>query len=381
MTSFEWYLFCGGTFFFMLALYVVIVRSKMFHALSQSLVYMDSPINRHVVNHCKRLKINYTPTFWAQNGTIQSILHVLLPNRYVSYTREILDLKDGGIIALDWATTGVAKLTESSPVLLLIPGLTGCAVSMSPICIEGIKKGFRCVVFNKRGHGGSKLKTARFQSFGDTSDLREAVQSARRRFPAAKLTMLGSSAGSGLLGCYLGNYGQDPLLAAAVAVSPGYSAKTFLGRQEGLPWIARKALLHGLKTVLRSHAEILKGVIDVDAALNANSLHEFEERVYCKMYGFDDLDEYWMHNDPGDRVALATIPFLCVNSKDDPIFNEGLIEIPYEMFRSNPNAMLVLTERGGHCGFWEGIKPESWIGKLSVDYLYTVLDYTSSNGY
>lgn len=41
------------------------------------------------------------------------------------YRREILTLKDGGEVALDWMDY---ECTEESPVILILPGLTGNCV-------------------------------------------------------------------------------------------------------------------------------------------------------------------------------------------------------------------------------------------------------------
>ncbi len=54
---------------------------------------------------------------------------------------------------------------------------------------------FRPVVFNKRGHGNSVLTIPKLQSFGDTSDIREAVVFINKQYPQAKMVAIGHSAG------------------------------------------------------------------------------------------------------------------------------------------------------------------------------------------
>ena len=372
-----WSVPLGLAYALVLVIVILLVYSR-YVATRPHLYYKDSPTNRYVLKHCERLTGKFTPTFWAPNGHLQTILVLIFPIRKASFTREILEMKDGGIVALDWATESTG-LHQSSPLLILLPGLAAVAKDLTPACKEGIKRRFRCVVLNKRGHGGSQLKTPKLQSFADPSDLREVVENLTRRYPDAKLTAFGSSVGGAVLSVYLGKFGKSTLLSAAVADSHGLTAKRFYELERSqLPFVYRTSLLNGQKEILRAHAEVLREVIDVQAALNADSMREYEDVVYRKMYGFKDLDEYWNHNDPFHIFGKISTPTLITRSKDDPLFVHTT-GIPVEVFKANPNTILALTERGGHCGFWEGVWPESWSSKVALDYIEAVLELESTN--
>lgn len=71
--------------------------------------------------------------------------------------REVLDLPDGGQLALDWLEDGCAS---NSPILLILPGLTGSSQAEYIRCLVKAvnRSGFRTVVFNNRGLGGIQLK-------------------------------------------------------------------------------------------------------------------------------------------------------------------------------------------------------------------------------
>lgn len=75
---------------------------------------------------------------------------------FVSH-REILSLKDGGEVALDWMDN---DCSDDSPVMLLLPGLTGASQSEYIKCLvtTACDIGARVVVFNNRGLGGVALK-------------------------------------------------------------------------------------------------------------------------------------------------------------------------------------------------------------------------------
>lgn len=75
----------------------------------------------------------------------------------INYRREMLTLKDGGEIALDWSEK---NCTDASPLILILPGLTGASQSEYINCFVTAASniGARVVVFNYRGMGGVALK-------------------------------------------------------------------------------------------------------------------------------------------------------------------------------------------------------------------------------
>lgn len=72
--------------------------------------------------------------------------------------RDILRLRDGGEVALDWRNP--AGATDETPVVIILPGLTGGSqtdyVKGLVFTCEG--SNIRAVVFNNRGIGGIPLK-------------------------------------------------------------------------------------------------------------------------------------------------------------------------------------------------------------------------------
>ena len=280
-------------------------------------------------------------------------------------------MKDKGVIALDWGITGIRTLHKSSPVLFVLPGLTGDASGATFICRLAVRNGFRPVVFNKRGHGASPLTTPKLQSFGDPSDFRQAVKYVRGRFPSSKLTAIGVSAGSAVLMSYLGEYGSSDYLTAAVALSPGYDAENLFSNCLKQPY--NFFLLYGLKRLLSRHAQALSKAVDIDLAMGSQTMAKFEENMYCKLYGYKDMEQYWEKNNPMRDIDDVTTPVLCINSTDDPVCVKE--NIPTDIFELYPNFMLATTDHGGHCGFLEHPNLESWAEKVAIEYLSAVLNF------
>lgn len=87
----------------------------------------------------------------------------------ILFCREILELSDGGEVALDWAIEceDSPSLEDNEntekPVLLILPGITGCSAHnyIKYLVRDGLMEGYRPVVFNQRGNGGIPLKVRR----------------------------------------------------------------------------------------------------------------------------------------------------------------------------------------------------------------------------
>ncbi len=340
----------------------------------------DSDLSRYILRNCERLSKPFVPPWWARNTHIQTILSTIHSHaKGVRFGREYLVLKDDGTVALDWAIMeepGGRDLRDDSPILIALPGLTGDASSVSFLCKTALRSGYRAVVFNKRGHGGSELTTPRLQSFGDPSDLRQVIQHLKAKYSSAKLTAVGGSAGSGLLASYLGEFGSSCYLEAAVCVCPAYDGETTFHRSIKQPY--NYFLMRILKKLVQRHAATLSGVIDLEYAMKSNTLLEFEERLYCRMYNYESMAQYWANNNPIRAVHNISIPVMCINSLDDPICVKA--NIPFEMFEELPNFMLVATKYGGHCGFLEAPDLEPWAEKLSVEYITSVCGFINETG-
>ena len=199
------------------------------------------------------------------------------------------------------------------------------------------------------------------------------------RYPDAKVAGIGYSAGSGVLSGYAAQYGEDCLFDVAVGLSPGYQAEK-LFTQPKFSKVYETFMVRQLKnTVVLPNLERLCQADGVSRKLllEAESLIDLEECLYSKVNGFETITDYWKVNDPIHAWGKLTVPFLCINSLDDPVCEKELI--PVEMFRKYPNTILITTERGGHCGFFEGLSAVSWSYDVALDFITTVFEYLDVN--
>ncbi|KAL8588128.1 hypothetical protein ACOMHN_059502 [Nucella lapillus] len=254
-----------------------------------SLHYRESALNSRLLSRCGLRHRVFSPAFWMTSSHVQTVLAACWPRggdgQEVTFQREYLQMRDKGVVALDWATTVQPRVKRKATVLLVLPPVTGDAHSVSTLCELATKRGFRTVVFNPRGHGNSVLTTAKLLNAADPSDMRQVVKYLRQRFPKSRLAAVAHGTGCGLLISYLGEFGSSALLSAGTCVSPCYdTVEKFSGPLRSLYDLAH---LLRLKWILLQHAKALSAVVDVKkAVLKAWSFRAYEEAVYCRMYNY-----------------------------------------------------------------------------------------------
>lgn len=115
----------------------------------------------------------------------------------LSFSREHLLLKDGGVVALDWAVGAVSAgmfwrkgsqwrterqpdgkaqggFAAMPPILLVIPQYRGgMTPHLKALCRQAMQRGFYVAVVHSRGTAGCLLTTARLTEFGDPADLEQ----------------------------------------------------------------------------------------------------------------------------------------------------------------------------------------------------------------
>ncbi|KAM9370570.1 protein ABHD15 [Phaethornis superciliosus] len=291
---------------------------------------------------------------WPQLQMLRQLLQ--LPHPEPSVSRELLQMPDTGLVALDWLvgprkTRSCSSGGGPSSVLLLIPNAAGKVTGgLLELGLRALEQGFIPVIFNRRGHNGCPLTTPRLQPFGDPGDLREAVTYLRCRHPSASLLAVSEGSGSGLLLAYLGESGSSSHLAAAACISPIFRGRDWF--EAGMPWLYEWPLLLHLKRGLSRYLGSLAEVVDVDVLLSSRSLRELEEALFCRTKSHPtSWETYWERNEPLRDADEAAVPVLCLCSTDDPVRGPPVPSLPLELFRTSPYFFLLLTPWGGHCGF------------------------------
>lgn len=337
------------------------------------LYFKDSALAAYLLKRCRLLNRKFDPPWWLRNGHVQTIIPYLFRTPATEFDREYLQMKDKGVVALDWVRHVQVHKRKQSTVLIVIPGITGNAISVSELCNLAAKKGFKPVVFNQRGYGSSVLTTPKILSIGDPNDLRQVVKYICGLYSKSLITMIGYGTGCSLLLSYLGEYGSSANIHAAACISPCFDYGDRFSR--GLNGIYDILYLFKLKVILSTHSNALSKCINFNKMLRTWRYKSFDETVYSKLYNFTSAEEFWDRNHPLRDVDEIAVPLLFINSLDDPFYcNES---VPYDLCKYYPHFFMVATSRGGHCGFVEKLCDVSWSEALALDYIDSVLEFTN----
>ncbi|XP_047462761.1 protein ABHD15 [Mugil cephalus] len=393
---------------------------------------------KYLLRHCGSLTRSRLAAWPEGDPHLQTMYSLLCgePRDTLRFNRDHLLLRDGGIVALDWAVgtrqgeAGVRKrwegrkehhpggkglgcFTSTPPVLLLIPQYWGGVTPhLKALCHQAVRQGFYVVVFHPRGTAGCALTTARLTEFGDPADLEQAVAYIHSCHPSSALVAVSSGSGSGILLSYLGECGSSTHLTAAAAISPVLLGQPWF--EAAMPPIYRWGALLQRKLLLSRYGSSFRGVLDVDRALRSTSFKDFEETLFCssaqlqhqgasqspgnsesgslapsvtwalgeRAYPAEDWETYWERNEPLRDADEVAVPVLCICSGDDPVLTPASA-LPLHLFQSNPYFLLLLTDRGGHCGFTleageeeeEGEGEGIWSHIVVLEYFRVVADF------
>lgn len=337
------------------------------------LYFKDSALASFLLKRCRLMNRKFNPPLWLRNAHIQTILPYFLPAAKIEYDREYIQMKDRGVVALDWVVQVSIHKRKRCTIMIVLPGMTANALSVSRMCSLAAHKGYRPVVFNQRGFGNSALTTPKILSHGDPTDLRQVVKYINTRYPKALITMVGYGTGCSLLLSYMGEYGSSANISAGVCISACFDQTDKLSNS--MYNIYDLLYLIKMKFIIGSHSSALAKQVDIGNMLRTWSPHKFDEVVYSKLYGFTSSDEFWDKNNPLRDVDEISVPLMFINSLDDPL--NSSLKIPYELCKYYPHFLMISTVNGGHCGFIESTCDVSWADRLCLDYLDSVLEFTN----
>jgi len=165
--------------------------------------------------------------------------------------------------------------------------------------------------------------------------------------------------------------GGRSALDAAVAISVPYDLAA------GCAFLERSTMgrayatyfLRSLKAKLHLKADRLAEVLNLDAALAARTIWEFDDHATAPLHGFDSAAVYYAEASSAGFLENIDVPTLMMHAEDDPFLPPEAI--PVDAARRNPALHLALQSRGGHVGFMEGTpwNPTFWAEEEAARFL------------
>lgn len=341
-----------------------------------ALTYQHNEENRALIAKVPGLTQRFWPTPWLFNGHLQ-LLGLGLKKAFGAHLQydhiDTLRMADGGTTALHWVGSGLAPQT---PTLVVLHTITGSPHSMRGF-VRDLHRltGWRIVLCQRRGHGALALTSPKFNTMGDTQDLRAQLHIIQERYPKSALYAAGISAGTGLLIRYLGEQGAHTPLRGAFAYCPGYDIRVAFGRAKA-PYsrmMARKLV----RQFITPNRAVLQHLPSLAALEGAQSLDEFHKHLY-ECAGYPSHPTYLDQCNPISVMEQVCIPLLVLNAADDPVCVLDNVRDHQEVVAHMPRTVLAVTARGSHCAHMAGLGARPWAHQLAADYLLAVHEQPTS---
>jgi len=340
--------------------YLLVVAKK------PKLIYQTTPLNQAIVRATPALSKRYFPTPWLFNTHLQLIVLGFMKGfaKSLAYDQQdILTMEDGGQVSVDWLGL---DLPENTPTMLVLHTISGNPQSMRGF-VRYVREqlGWRVALCVRRGHGEMSLQTPSFNTMGNTDDFAAQIQHIQARCPESDLYATGISAGSGVLAHYLGKVGNNTPIKAAVAYCPAYDMRNAFSR--AVPFYS-KMMAKKLHRLFITPNEATFGHLESFEALKGTQdLHEFHQHIY-EVAGNNSTEDYMQKSNPAVVFDDIKIPMLILNAKDDPVCHIENVYQHQQRIKAMDNVILVVTERGSHCAYLEGITAKPWANRLIKDY-------------
>ncbi len=328
----------------------------------------DRDWHGEVLSRCPSLREGFEPAFWIRNTHVQNVLTVVRGDnaRPLTWDRtEKLTMPDGGTVSIQWLGLDAPADT---PVLVVLHTITGSGDGLRrAISAIRVRLGWVVAACNRRGHAGLELTAPRINTMGATDDLRAQIEAIESRRPTAPLYGLGVSAGSGLLVRYLGEERERARLRSAVALCPAYDLRDAFryAHRTYDRYLTRKMI----EFFLRRNKRALSHIDGYDDCVATTTMADFHDRLF-PLAGFDSREAYYLGSNPMEVARDVTVPVLVVNAADDPVCVERNVNRHLSDMQKLPRMTLAVTRRGGHCGFFEGLRSvDSWADRATAEYL------------
>lgn len=310
----------------------------------------------------------FKPPIYLRNSMLQtylasSSLRYRGDNRLVRTSVELLiHTGEGGQLG------GYLNRTDGEPkgLVLLIHGWEGSADApyMVGTGLKLLNQGFDVFRLNLRDHGathhlnsGIFMGTLIEETFGAVKNI-AATYNRTGNFHIIGVSIGGSFALRIAKLC-----GEKPIegLKRVVCINPPLDPCDATIRLDRNPLI-RNHFLKKWKRSLRKKEASFPGVFDFSEAYAAENCMELTEALIPRHSSYASAIDYFKHYTTKENyLDSAAVSVTVITAEDDPIINAD----HFRQAGINENVDLIIHPYGGHCGFIENLRMDSWFhGKI-----------------
>ncbi|MFO0450688.1 MAG: YheT family hydrolase [Pseudomonadota bacterium] len=316
-------------------------------------------------------RLEFTPPRWLRNPHLQSILPSAGVRRrdvlaraapLLRASRErIVDCGDG-VRLHGWYAEPPARHGRDELVVLLHVW-EGSDESLYVLSSAHLlhEQGYHVFRLNLRDHGPSHHLNPELFHSCRIAEVVGAVGAVHREFGDLRLTLVGYSLGGNFaLRVAVRAPGAGIRLAQAIAICPVLDpARTLQALEHGF-WLYRNYfVLKWRRSLLKKH-RAWPDLYDLDELRARRDLVGMTDHLIRRYSEYSDLQTYLRgYAIVDDVLAPLAVPARIVHALDDPIIPAA------DLARLAPSARLhvAVTEYGGHCGFLERLRGDSWIDR------------------
>lgn len=341
--------------------------------------------NDHIVKTLGDL--NYRTPFELSTCLQQMIYNEIKSNAQPHYKRQWMTTSDGALLSLDHQNKPMYSKVEK--LVVILHGLTGGSETSY---IKDIVNSFekdrqtRVICVNYPGISNTPLQNPKAFHAGYTGYLYEVLDHIHSSYPNENIYLLGTSMGANII---------TKFLTEDLSNSTRFNIKGFISISNPffLPELERNNrygivnyfILRRMKNYIRSHRHVIEkdSRLDVDKMLQTRTFRDLDSEYITKVFGFNDVDEYYRSCSSGYCLDKLNVPTLLINARNDKLSPVYLLDMNkgnwFNIVSGNPNLIMILTKRGGHCCWFiksDGLS--SWYERWFVYKVKRYIDYVDS---
>ncbi len=244
--------------------------------------------------------------------------------------------------------------------VVLLHGWEGNAESVYVLSCAAFlyAQGFDVFRLNFRDHGPTHHLNPDIFHSCRLPEVLGAIQAIAKRWPHREMSLVGYSLGGNFALRVAANAPAHNLqLAQVIAICPVLDPARTMRQLDSSFVIYRHYFIRKWRRSLMIKQRAWPALYDKDDLLKRRSLAGMTEHLVTRYTSYKDsiayLNDYAL---VGERLADLAVKSHIYMAEDDPIINiEDVVRLA-----QSPSLTVTTARYGGHCGFLDGIKRESW---------------------
>jgi uncharacterized protein len=244
---------------------------------------------------------------------------------------------------------------HSTGTVVLVHGLEGCCDShyMAGLAAKAWRIGLNVIRLNQRTCGGTEHLARSLYNCGLSTDIQAVVTELSRVDGLESISLIGYSMGGNLILKMAGETaGTLPSLSGVYAVCPNIDPTQCVAALERpANRMYHDYFFKRLKARILRKSALFPGKWDLTPLRSMRTVREFDEFYTAPDGGYGSAAHYYDRSGARHVLHNIRVPTVILTAQDDPFIPSSMFNTP--AITGNPSINLVVTDSGGHCGFFQ----------------------------